>query len=74
MFERIKQRILESQWPKIHRHSKTEIIEISKEDWEKLPLAKRSHSKDDFCTLEYRDCSCGSTLAVMTEIHDLSAE
>jgi hypothetical protein len=64
---------LAAQWPKRHKHAHGggECL-FSKEDWAKLEYA--STQSDAYCTLESRHCHCGSTLAIMTEIHDLSQE
>lgn len=73
---------LAAQWPKEHKCKAAggATVFITEADWAKLPLAVNERlgpdgrNADDFCTLEYRNCSCGSTLAVMVAIHDLSAE
>jgi hypothetical protein len=64
---------LVSQWPKKHKHANGGAeVALMPGDWDKLTFAYVQ--TDAFCTMESRHCHCGSTLAVMTEIHNLSEE
>lgn len=40
--------------------------------WQALPFGY--DYRDEYATQEARHCSCGSTLVILTEIHDLAAE
>lgn len=70
---------LAEQWPKAHIHAGgytdpngERVVHLMPGDWDKLPFAYK-HT-DAYCTQEARNCPCGSTLVVMTEIHDLAEE
>ena len=55
-----------------HKVCKTCGTLHTRTSWKRLPLKGRQ--VDAYCTLELRDCPCGSTLAAIVEIHDLSEE
>jgi aerobic-type carbon monoxide dehydrogenase small subunit (CoxS/CutS family) len=67
---------LQGQWPKRHTHAAGYFapgtVQITRAQWKRLPFAYR-HT-DAFCTMEARHCRCGSTLVVLTAIHDPTEE
>jgi hypothetical protein len=67
---------LAAQWPKKHTHANGfdggSTIQLMPGDWSKLPIAYIH--EDAYCKSEARNCPCGSTLQVMTEINDLAEE
>lgn len=71
--ESAKKAKLAAQWPKLHKCKDGEVL-FTEKDWKRLPHPKVTTKTDPYCTLEFRDCKCGSTLAVMIKIHDLSEE
>lgn len=63
-----------SQWPKPHRcrAAADAVIQITEDGWKALDFYNTQ--TDRFGTYELRNCVCGSTLMVITEIHDLKEE
>lgn len=43
----------------------------TRKEWETLPKAGSGIQELDICTMAARNCSCGSTMYVIVEIHDL---
>lgn len=79
-----KARRLAAQWPKrcacgrSYRAPGSQVTPVESL-WESLPLAKSPNGpsgsyRDAYATHQMRNCHCGSTLVVLTEIHDLEAE
>lgn len=58
-----------SQWPKVCKCCGTAYNPAS---WAIRPLGFTM--RDTFATQEARHCTCGSTLVVLREIHDLAEE
>ena len=63
------------QWPKRCGCTRT----YRQAGWARLELVQSPHALDGrqtdaFATFELRNCSCGSTLAALVEIHSLAAE
>lgn len=67
---------LVAQWPKKCGCGRVYDVPIcpepGAEEWHSLPF--HTTTTDEFSTMEWRHCHCGSTLTVHTEIHDLTKE
>lgn len=60
---------LNEEWPKACGCGR---VYCGPESWKGMKLI--GVQADDFATLELRNCPCGTTLAVLTEIHDITKE
>lgn len=76
-----KARRLEAQWPKECGCGRVYFRDVEQGKalspgggylWSSLPFAYPH--KDAYATQEARHCPCGSTLVILTEIHDLKEE
>lgn len=68
---------LASQYPKIHAcsgHHFGRLLTYSDLEDFRERTSFYAEAGDAYCTMEHRNCDCGSTLMVLTEIFDMGAE
>lgn len=67
---------LKAEWPKTCNSC---LARYTPASWQALTLATNHNAPDGkytdaFGTFEMRNCTCGTTLVVLTQVHDLGAE